>query len=162
MRLVALAIVHTLETVNRLDEDIRSSDLLGEDRCIWSTELRPPQADLGAAAVNLLNDLVDRMAMLDPLACARWIGELLSGAPYALMRGCDFEKPPRIEQLERRGTELLACLVRHSWSDDLLAALCAGLCLTPQTTWTRHVAEVAWEIRDVEPARGRYSRPGDL
>ena len=151
--LVALAIVHTLETVNRLDEDIRSSDRRGEDRPIWSTELRPPQDDLDAAAVNLLNDLVDRLAMLDPLACAQWIGELLSGAPYALTRGGDFEKPPRIEQLEKMGVELLAHLVRHSWSDDLLAALCAGLCLTPRTTWTRHVGEVAWEVRDVEPAR---------
>ena len=151
--LIALAIMYTIETVNRLDEDIRSSARLGEDRPIWGTELRPPQDDLDAAAVNLLNDLVDRLAILNPLACARWIGELLSGAPYALMRGGNFEKPLRIEQLEKMGTELLARLVRHSWSDDLLAALCAGLCLTPRTTWTRHVAEVAWEVRDVEPAR---------
>ena len=151
--LIALAIVHTLETVNALDEDIRSSARLGEDRPLWSTELSPPQDDLDAAAVNLLNDLIDQLAMLDPLACARWIGELLSGAPYALLRGGEFEKPPRIEQLERMGTELLARLVRHSWSDGLLAALCAGLCLTPRTTWTRHLAAVAWEVRDVEPER---------
>ena len=151
--LVALAIVHTLETVNRLDEDIRSSERLGEDRCIWSTELRPPQDDLDAAAVTLLNDLVSRLAKLDPLASARWIGELLSGAPYTLMRDGDFEKPPRIEQLEKMCTDRLACLVRHSWSDNLPAALCAGLCLTPRTTWTRHMAEVAWAVRDVEPAR---------
>ena len=136
-----------------MDEDIRSSARLGEDRPIWGTELRPQQDDLDAATVNLLNDLVDRLAILDPLACARWIGELLSGAPYVLMRGGEFEKPLRIEQLEKMGMEVLARLVRHSWSDDLLAALCAGLCLTPRTTWTRHVAEVAWEVRDVEPAR---------
>ena len=151
--LIALAIVHTLETVNTLDEDIRTSDRLAEHRCTWSTELRPPQDDLDAAAVNLVNDLIDRLAMLDPLACARWIGELLSGAPYALLRGGESEKPPRIEQLERMGTDLLARLVRHSWSDGLLAALCAGLCLTPRTTWTRHLAAVAWEVRDVEPER---------
>ena len=69
------------------------------------------------------------------------------------MRGDDFEKPPRIEQLEKICTERLIRLVRHSWSDDLPAALCAGLCLTPRTTWTRHMAEVAWAVRDVEPAR---------
>lgn len=151
--LIALAIVHTLETVNRLDEDIRSSDRLGEDRCTWSTELRPPQDDLDAAAVTLINVLVGRLAKLDPLASARWIGELLSGAPYTLMRGGDFEKPPRIEQLEKMCTDRLACLVRHSWSDDLPAALCAGLCQTPRTTWTRHVADLAWTVRDVEPER---------
>lgn len=151
--LIALAIVHTLEAVNRLDDDIRYSERLGEDRHIWSSELRPPQDDLDAAAFKLLNSLVDRLAMLDPLACARWIGELLSGAPNALMRGGTLEKPPRIEQLEKMGVELLAHLVRHSWSDDLLAALCTGLCLSPRTTWTRHLAEVAWEVRDVEPVR---------
>ena len=69
------------------------------------------------------------------------------------MRGGDFEKPPRIAQLEETGTELLTHLVCHSWSDDLLAALCAGLRLTPRTTWTRNLAEVAWAVRDVEPAR---------
>ena len=151
--LVALAIVHTLETVNRLDEDIRSSNRLGGDQCTSSTELRPPQDDLDAGAVNLLNDLVERLAMLDPLECARWVGELLSGAPYALIRSHDFEKPQRIEQLEESGTDLLVRLVRHSWSDDLLAALCAGLRLTPRTTWTRHLADVAWTVRDFEPAR---------
>ena len=151
--LVALAIVHTLETVNRLDEDIRSSERLGEERCIWSTELRPPQDDLDAAAVTLLNGIVDRLARLDPLACARWIGELLSDAPYTLMGGGGFEKPRRIEQLEKMCTERLTRLVRHSWSDDLPAALCAGLCLTPRTTWTRHMAEAAWAIRDVEPVQ---------
>ena len=151
--LIALAIVHTLETVNRLDEDIRSSARLGEGRPIWSTELRPPQDDPDAAAGNLLNDLVDQLATLDPLACVRWIGELLSAAPYTLVRSVDFEKPPRLEQLEKKGVELLAHLVRHSWSEDLLAVLCAGLCLTPRKTWTRHLAAGAWEVRDVEPAR---------
>lgn len=151
--LIALAIVHTLDTVNRLEEDIRYPDRLGEVRHKLSTELRPPQEDLDAAAFKLLNDLVDRLAMLDPLACAQWIGELLSGAPYVLIRGGDLEKTPRIEQLEKLCVELLVRLVRHAWSDDLLAALCAGLCLTPRTTWTRHLAEVAREIRDVEPAR---------
>ena len=151
--LVALAIVHTLETVNRLDEEIRSSDRPGEDRCISSTELRPPEDDLDAVAVNLLNDLVARLAVLEPLECARWIGELLSRAPYALIRSHHFEKPRRMEQLERMGTDLLARLVRQSWSDDLLAALCAGLCLTPRRTWTRHLADVAWTVRDVEPAQ---------
>ena len=151
--LVALAIEHTLETVNWLDQDIQSSERLGEGRRIRSTDLRPPQDGLDAAAVTLLDDLVDRLAMLDPMACARWIGELLSGTPYTLMQGGGFEKPPRIEQLEKRCTELLARLVHHSWSDDLPVELCAGLCLTPRTTWTRHMAEVAWAVRDVEPAR---------
>lgn len=151
--LIALAIMHTLEMVNRLDEDIRSSTQLGEDRSRWNMELRPPQDDLDAAAINLLNDLVNRLAILDPLACARWIGELLSAASYVLTRGSGFEKPPRIVQLEEDGTELLKRLVCQSWSDALLAALRDGLCLTPRSTWTRHLADVAWAVREVERAR---------
>ena len=151
--LIALAIVHTLNTVNRLDEELRFADRADSDQYTWSTELRPPRDDLDTAAAGLLTGLVNRLAALEPLACARWIGELLSGAPYVLHSRGDLQIPRRIEQLERACTELLARLVRRSRSDNLLAELRAGLCLTPRTTWTRHMAEIAWEIREVEPAR---------
>ena len=151
--LVALAIVHTLNTVNKLDEDLRDADHMGVDQCRWRTELRLRQDDLDSAAAALLNDLVDRLAVLDPLSCVRWIGELLSDAPYGLHQRGGHKKPPRIEQLERACTELLARLVCQSWSDNLLTELCAGLCLTPRTSWTRHIADVAWEIREDEPVR---------
>ena len=151
--LVALAIVNTQNTVNELDEDLWDADYMGVDQCRWRTELRLPQDDIDSAAAALLNDLVDRLAVFDPLSCARWIGELLSDAPYGLHQRGGHEKPPRIEQLERACTKLLAHLVCQSWSDNLLAELCAGLCLTPRTTWTRHIADVAWEIREDEPAR---------
>lgn len=150
--LIALAIVHTLNTVNKLDEELRFADRTDADQYVWSTDLRHPQDDLDAAVAGLLTGLVDRLAVLDPLACARWIGELLSTAPYMLdLRGDRSRMPRRIEQLERACTELLVRLVLQSWSDDLLAELRAGLCLTPRKTWTRHMAEIAWEIRDVEP-----------
>ena len=152
--LVALAILYTLNGVNRLDDDIRSASRMNTDRYIGRTELRSQEGGLDTAADNLLTGLVDRLATLGPLKCARWIGELLSGVPYVLYRGGnDNEKPKRIEQLECACTELLARLVRHSWSKGLAAALRAGLCLTPRTTWPRHMAEVAWEVRNVAPAR---------
>ena len=150
---IALAIVHTLETVNGLDKDIRTANRRGEDRPIWSTELRHPNDDLDAAATNLLKDLVDRLAILDPHVSMQWIGELLSSAPYVLMQGGDFEKPERIDQLESMLTELIVRLVHQSWSDDLPAALCSGLRLTSRTTWTRHLASAAWELRNTDPAR---------
>ena len=153
--LVALAIVHTLNTVNRLDEERRTTDLAGMDRLSWSTELRPPQDDLDAAATGLLTDLTQQLDVLGPLACARWTGELLSGAPYVLHgRGVgDNGKPHRIDQLENACTALLVRLVRQSWSVDLLAALRAGLRRTPRETWTRHLSDVAWAIREAAPAR---------
>ena len=153
--LVALAMVHTLNTVNKLDEELRSANREGADRYSWNTELRPPRDDLDAAAAGLLTGLVERLAVLDPLACARWTGELLSGTPYVLHgRGASNSgKPHRVDQIERACTELLARLARQSWSDDLLADLRAGLRLTPRTTWTRHLADVAWAIREAAPAR---------
>ena len=151
--LVALAIVHTLNTVNKLDQERRSAARADVDRDSWSTELRPPRDDLNAAAASLLTDLVERLAVLDPLPCVRWTGELLSGTPYMLHGGStgDGGKPHRIHHLEQACTTLLARLARQSWSDDMLAALCTGLRLTPRNTWTRHIADVAWALRETAP-----------
>ena len=87
--LIALSIVHTLNTVNTLDEELRLADRTDADRYFMSTELRRPKDDLDKAAAGLLDGLVDRLAVLDPPACVRWIGELLSGASYMLHRGGD-------------------------------------------------------------------------
>ncbi|MDE0046755.1 MAG: hypothetical protein OXU19_12995, partial [bacterium] len=151
--LIALTIVHTLNTVKRLEEEIRFSDRNDSDRCTGDAETRSRPDDHNAVANGLLDGLVKQLAVLDPPACARWIGELLSGAPYILRGGGDQEVPQRISQLERACTALCAHLVRSAWSPDLLAELEAGLRHTPRITWTRHLAEIAWEIREVEPAR---------
>ena len=151
--LIALAIVHTLNTVNRLNDEIRLADREDADRSTGNTETPSREGDPDAVASGLLDGLVEQLALLDPSACARWIGELLSGAPYVLHGRGDQEVPQRVTQLERACTALCVRLVRESWSQDLLAELKAGLRHTPRTTWTRHLAEIAWEIRDVEPAR---------
>ena len=151
--LIALAIVHTLNTVDKLDDDLQFADRMTTDQYGWRTELRHPQDDLDSATVALLNDLVDRLAVFDPLTCTRWIGELLSEASLMLHPKGGREKPLRIEQLEEACTKLLARLVCQYWSENLFTEICAGLRLTPRMTWTRHLAEVAWEIRDVEPER---------
>ena len=151
--LIALAIVHTLNTINRLDEEIRLADHAGTDGYTLTTELRPPQDDLDSAAAGLLDGLVDRLAELDPPACARWVGELLSGATYVLHRHGGHEMPRRISQLERKCTQLCGRLFREQWSVNLLPELIAGLRYTPRIIWTRHLADIAWEIRDSDPAR---------
>ena len=151
--LIALTIVHTLNAVNRLDDEIRLADRDDADRYTGNAETPSRPDDPDAVASGLLDGLVEQLAMLDPPECARWIGELLSDAPYVLHRRGDQEVPPRISGLERTCTALCARLVRDSWSPDLLAELKAGLRHTPRITWTRHLAEIAWEIRDVEPAR---------
>ena len=152
---IASAIVHTLNTVNGLDSDIRLADRTDPDRYPPSAELRPDQDDLDAAVAGLLRGLVDRLALLDPPACARWIGELLSGATYVLNRQQGHEIPPRVDQLEKACTEMCVRLFRETWSDNLLSELIAGLRHTRRMSWTRHLAEIAWELRDTEPARAK-------
>lgn len=151
--LVALAIVHTLNTVNRLDEEIQLIDRGNADQQIRSTELRPAEDDLNTAAAGLLADLTQRLAALEPTACARWIGELLSRAPCMLRQSDDGEMPCRVKQLEKACTEVLARHVLQSWSGDLLTGLNAGLCQAWRPTWTRHLADIACEIRCAVPAR---------
>ena len=151
--LIALTIVHTLNAVNRLDDEIRLAGRNDADRYTGDAETPPRPDDLDTMASSLLEGLVEQLAVLDPPACARWIGELLSGAPYVLHGRGDQKVPQRIFLLERACTDLCTRLVRSSWSPDLLAELEAGLRHTPRITWTRHLAEIAWEIRDVEPTR---------
>ena len=151
--LISLAILHTLNTVNLLDHEFRLTDRVDEDWYIRSTELRHPEADLDVAATELLTDLVHRLSVLDPLACARWIGELLCHVPNVLRSHDHHGIPRRIEQLEMACTQILTRLIRHALSGEVIAELQAGLCCTTSPTWTRHLAAVAWELRDVDPAR---------
>ena len=151
--LIALAIIHTLNTVNQLDEELRLAEHAGEDRYFIRTELQPSQDDLDSATAALLEDLVLRLGVLPPLTCARWIGELLSGASYILHRDENREIPRRISQLEKACTTLCSHLFRESWSPKLLSEFIAGLRHTPRSSWTRHIAELSWELRERAPAR---------
>ena len=127
---VALAILHTLKTVES-----------------------PGPGDSDERVDDLLTALVSILSALSPLACAGWIGELLANAPYVLRQVGEYEIPDRVKQLEEACTKVMARLARQSWSEELLAEFRAGLCLTPRTTWPRHLADVAWALRDVAPAR---------
>lgn len=151
--LVAMAIVHTLKTVNQLDYDLRCAGRRSSDEHGWATELRPPEDNLDVAAARLLTDLVERLVELDPLESARWIGEVLSSAPFVLHPDRNHTPPHRIEQLEEACTKALVRIVRKSWSDGLVSTLCSGLRLTPVKSWTRHLAETAWKARNVAPAQ---------
>ena len=140
--LVALAIVHTLNSVNNQDRNFpRSADMQDTDEVHDST------------SSSLLSGLVDRLALLEPIASARWIVELLSYGQFALIRQSGGEKPHRAEELEKLCSQLLTRLVCQYWSDDLIAELREGLYLTPMTPRALPLANVAWDIREIQPAR---------
>ena len=149
---VALAIVYSLETVNALDYDLRSSGREDVGGHTWATELRPPCDDLDAAAASLLAGLADRLLQLKPGACARWIGELLGAAPRSLHSHGD-GKPLRAHQLETACTEALVRLVHQSWSIDLPEILISGLRADGRETSTRHLGDLAWALRESAPKR---------
>ena len=151
--MVALCIVHTLKTVNGLETDLRYTERNKAENYNWSTELRPPLHDLDSAAAGLITDLIDRLADFEPLRCTRWIGELLGIAPNIIHRDKNNEIPKRIGQLEKACTTLLGRLFHESWHEELKNELCSGMQMSRRGTWSRHLARIAWEIRDVEPER---------
>ena len=150
--LVALAIVHSLETVNALDRDLRFSGREDMGGHMWATELRPPEDDLDAAAAHLLAGLADSLSRLEPRTRTHWIGELLSAAPRSLRSHSD-DKPLRIQQLETACTEALVRLFCQSGSSDLPEILSAALRIDPHGTWTRHLGDLAWALRESAPNR---------
>jgi len=149
--LIALSIVHTLDTVNRIDTDLVSMERLPLEKIRWRTELRPPRDNLDAAAAKLITDLVTYLKSLDPSPFARWIGEILVYATSVFHSQNNSEVPHRIEQLEQVCIASLAQSGKQRLLDNLLAEFRAGLSLSIGTSWTRHIARLASSIRDVAP-----------
>ena len=151
--LIGLSIVHTLRTVEYLDQDLGAEKRLPTEQVRWHTELCPPNDDLDSAASALIRDLVSRLGELDAPTCARWIGGLLNHAPSALRAKNKGEVPHRIQELEMACIALLKRLVNLSWSDDLITEFRAGFASSYETTWTKHLAALAWEVCDTAPNR---------
>ena len=151
---IALAIVHSLETVNALDQDLRVSGREDVGEHTWATELRPPCDDLDTKAASLLAGLANSLLQLQPRSSAWWIGEMLSAAPHSLdSHGYDI--PRRVQQLETAVTKILVRLVHQSWSSKLLESLSMGLRANSRDTetWTRHLGSLAWSLRETDPER---------
>ena len=140
--LVALAIVHTLNNVNSMESEL-----------LRGTEPGRTLDEVERAITSLLLALVNRLAVLSPITCAGWVAQLLRHGASALTPRSQSEKPRRLEQLEEACVQLLARLVRQSWSGELSAELRSGLCLTPLTPRVLPLAEVAWELRESQPER---------
>ena len=149
---IALAIVHALAAVNRLDDELRSAEHIGPAGHPSDAGPRRPPADLEAVAVGLLNGVAGRLAAFTPRTGVRWFGELLSHAPFVLHGNMQRDVPRRVEQLEKTCTETLAGIFRRSRSFDLLGELVGGLSQAPQESWTRHIPGIAWEYRETQPA----------
>lgn len=151
---LALAIYHTLATVNALDDD-RQRDPDDRSHWHWRTELRPGRDDLDAAAKALIHALVDSLTALPPATSARWLGELLSAAPDILNGNSHGTKPERVAELEAYCMQRLSSRLTLGLDDDVLDPLRTGLRLTTRNTWNGHVARLAWTMRTDAPDSAR-------
>ena len=141
--LVALAILHVLDYVNSLDSELWSS-----------TQPRPEENVLDETGSNLLSGLVVRLTQVGPVSCTRWIVELLDfSKTYFRPHTNRGEKTARVVQLEEECIQLLANLACKSWTDELAGELLAGLSLDTLSSLSLSLAEVAWEVRKVQPQR---------
>lgn len=149
---IALAIVHSLETVNALDRDLQSATLDGKDTRALSTELRPGIDDLGASAEGLLAGLAERVFEQRRLDRAQWIGEIL-GAGQRSIDARYYEEPVRFRQLEAACNQILERIFSHSSTQEQLEALCTGLRSDRHASWVRHLGAIAWSLRESDPQR---------
>lgn len=139
---VALAIMHTVRNVVRLDSEAH-----------WNARSGKEDADLDDTGSDLLTSLLGKLASIEPLAAARWMIELLNHGAAAFPAYGSPEKPGRVVQLELLCIERLSRLVCQHWSDDLSHALRVGLLNDPLLPKTLPVAYIAWEIRESWPER---------
>ena len=149
--LVALAIVHILDSINNLDSEFR-----WEEGRVGEYDVFDPDG------IHLFTDLVERLSKIEPLQQARWLAELLSYGVFILNAQGRSEKPHRVKQLEELCTAQLEVLIVQHWSEELLDSLCDGLCLTQLIPRTLPIAQVALNIREAHPARSQKARRTDL
>ena len=140
--LVALAIVHILWEVGNLDSDIRRQ-----------TENKSEKADRELTGSDQLSRMIGQLHELEPIACARWVCELLSGGISVLHARVSSEKPARVMQLEELCTQLLKRIVQQSWSEELLDEFRIGMCETRLVPRTLPLAHVAFDLLQTEPTR---------
>ena len=148
---VALAIVHTLSAVRKMDEGRLAGAVLDSPKSVRDDatgEKDPPDA-----AASLLAQLLERLGRLDPPVCLRWVGELLSQASQALSASGDEGKPLRLVELEEGCTRLAAGLFQECASPDLLSQFHFGLRPGRRKRWVRHQTGIAKAMRELTPKR---------
>ena len=150
---VALAIVHTLSAVRKMDEGRLAGGTPDSLKSLRDDDVTSETAPPGDAAASLLVQLLEGLGHLDPPVCLRWVGELLSQASLALSASGDGEKPRRLVELEEGCTRLAAGLFQDCASADLLSHFQFGLRPGRRKRWVRHQTGIAKAMRESSPKR---------
>ncbi len=139
---VALSIVEVVDRVNELDSDLRRG-----------IEPKHERSETELAIASLLENLVDKLASVEPAVSAGWIGDLLEYAASAFYTFGAKEKPHRMAQLEDICASSLARLLTEHWSPRLLNELRDAQPSAPYTPRILPVAEAALKMRENHPAK---------
>ncbi len=140
--LIALATVHAIEQVNQSDDEAAR-------RRIAALQ----ESDDETVGDCLLEALVNRISLIEPIRCTARIFDLFDYGRHALRVENRSIKPPRVQQLDRLCVDRIVRLVKESWSGGLLTEFASGLRLNDLSPSTFLLAEVAWELRDSHPER---------
>ena len=136
-KLVALAILHTMENVREIE--------MASSTTAKSGTAETPDLETMS---DLISDLVSRLVSLDPSDSTWWIFELLNYTSHG-----PSEKRPAVEQVGQCCTRLLKDIVLDDWSRDVVNELKSGLRRAQFDPRGKPLADIAWEIRDGEPQR---------
>ena len=101
-----------------------------------------------APVSNMIGDMVDSLAALEPVGCTRWLFELLNHTSFG-----PNEKLPTAELVERHCTQLLEKVILDHWSVAVANELVAGLQRATLDPRGKPLADIALMIRDQEPEK---------
>ena len=135
--LIAMAIVQVMAIVRETEFADRTAANIGT---VDTTEAAPVS--------DMIGDMVDSLAALEPVGCTRWLFELLNHTSFG-----PNEKPAMAELVERHCTRSLEKIVIDHWSVELVNELEAGLRRATLDPRGKPLADIAWEIRDQQPER---------
>ena len=140
--LIAIAIVHTLETIRELG---------------WETEHpsreQQEREEAYRTASQLLSGLVNKLANYESAESARWIAELYQHGVLLPRMNRSTGNYDLGEQLEEHCVDELVALVRRTWDSDLRLALKSDARWGAVTQQTLPLGTVAYKVYKDHPDR---------
>ena len=151
--LIALAIVQVLHAAKQIDRAGGQPAAVEQPGHPPAEELAPEPSGNGAdSAEDALRQLVERLGQLEPSACIRWIGELLTNGSRILSVPNE-EGRDLATKLEEECTRLAARLFVNHWASDLVAYFQSGLGRGRSRSRVHHQTRVALGIRQLSAER---------
>ena len=134
--LIALAVLYVMAIVRETESAAEAANPVAAD----TTE--------SASVSDMVGDLVDSLAALEPTKSVWWLFELLNYTSFG-----PNEKPPTAEMIERHCTKSLEQVVLDHWSHEVVNQLEAGLRRATLEPRGKPLADIAWRIRDQQPGK---------